>query len=142
MPQTDDPRTAQAGDTLPPFVRKSGFHHWNRFAAVNYEFVPIHMDDDAGRAAGYPSAFGMGNLQWAYLHNMLRGWLGDAGRITRLRVQFRAANVKGQRVAARGEVTSVRDAPEGRVIELKVWTEADDGQTLAPGEASVLVDPH
>jgi len=83
----------------------------------------------------------MGNLQWAYLHNLLRGWLGDTGRITRLSVQFRAANVKGQTVAARGEVTAVRDEPEGRVLELKVWTEADHGQTLAPGRASVLIDP-
>ena len=35
------------------------------------EFVPIHMDDDAGRRAGNPGAFGMGNLQIAYLHALL-----------------------------------------------------------------------
>jgi len=42
------------------------------------------MDDEAGRAAGHPTAIGMGNLQWAYLHNLLRGWLGGRGRIVRV----------------------------------------------------------
>jgi hypothetical protein len=42
---------AKVGDELPPFVRTTGFDNWNRYAAVNDEFVPIHMDDDAGRAA-------------------------------------------------------------------------------------------
>ena len=75
------PREIAVGDELPTFQRTTGFHHWNRYAAVNDEFVPIHMDDEAGRAAGYESAFGMGNLQWAYLHDLLRQWMGDSGRI-------------------------------------------------------------
>ena len=73
-------RGVKAGEELPPFTRTAGFANWNRYAAVNDEFVPIHMDDEAGRAAGYPTAFGMGNLQWAYLHNLVRDWLGDERR--------------------------------------------------------------
>jgi len=141
MPQSDDPRTAQAGDTLPTFVRETGLDNWNRYAAVNYEFVPIHMDDEAGRAAGYPSAFGMGNLQWAYLHNLLRAWLGDAGRIRKVGVQYRGANVKGQTVTAQGVVTAVRDAPTGRTLELEVWTETQTSEKLARGQATVVLNP-
>ena len=69
---------------IPPFERIVGLHNWNRYAAVNDEFVDIHMDDDAGRDAGYPGAFGMGNLQWSYLHNLIRAWVGDDGRIVRM----------------------------------------------------------
>ena len=65
------------GEELPVFTRTTGFPVWNRFAAVNDEFVPIHMDDTAGQAAGMPGAFGMGNLQLAYLHNLVREWLGE-----------------------------------------------------------------
>src|ERR1700744_3085096 len=100
---------AKAGDELPPFTRATGFANWNRYAAVNDEFVPIHMDDGAGQAAGYPTAFGMGNLQWAYLHNLVRAWLGARGSIVSLNCQFRAANTRGMRVTARGVVTSVRE---------------------------------
>ena len=125
------------GDEIPPFVREPGFHHWNRYAAVNDEFVPIHMDNEAGRAAGYPSAFGQGNLQWSYLHNVLRQWLGDDGTIEHLSCSFRGANVKGQTVTARGRVTAVTGRDGRRVVELDVWTENDAGQPLAPGTARV-----
>ena len=56
--------------------------NWNRYAAVNDEFVYIHMDDDAGRAAlNEQGAFGMGNLRYAYLVNALQDWIGDEATI-------------------------------------------------------------
>jgi acyl dehydratase len=128
------------GEELPVFTRTTGFPTWNRFAAVNDEFVPIHMDDEAGRAAGMPGAFGMGNLQLAYLHNLVREWLSERGRILRMQCRFRAVNNQGQRVTARGRVTSVERQTEGLVVELEVWTEDQDGNQLAPGTCTVLID--
>ncbi|MDV7218083.1 MULTISPECIES: MaoC/PaaZ C-terminal domain-containing protein [Streptomyces] len=125
------------GDEIGPFTRETGFANWNRYAAVNYEFVPIHMDDEAGRAAGYPTAFGMGNLQWSYLHNALRAWMGDSGRIVSLSCQFRGANTKGMTVTARGVVTGVEKADGAVTATVDVWTEAADGSRLAPGKAVV-----
>ena len=131
--------TIEVGAEIPPFVRQPGFHHWNRYAAVNDEFVPIHMDDEAGRAAGYPSAFGQGNLQWSYLHNVLRQWLRDDGTIERLSCTFRGANVKDQTVTARGRITAVSEREGRRVVELDVWTENEAGAPLAPGTARVSI---
>jgi acyl dehydratase len=140
MTSSTQAREVTVGEQLTPFVRETGFANWNRYAAVNDEFVPIHMDDEAGRAAGYPTAFGMGNLQWSYLHNLVRTWLGEDGRIVSVTCQFRGPNVKGQTVTARGEVTAVEDTPDGRRVTLKVWTEQQDGNPLAPGEAVVVLD--
>ena len=56
----------QPGDKLPAWSRRTSFAEWNRYAAVNEEFVPFHMDDEAGRRAGNEQgAFGMGNLRYA-----------------------------------------------------------------------------
>jgi acyl dehydratase len=134
------PVNVEVGQELPPFVRETGFPVWNRFAAVNDEFVPIHMDDDAGRAAGMPGAFGMGNLQWAYLHNVVRDWLGDDGTILTMQCQFRAVNNKGQTVTARGKVSAVREEADGIHVDLDVWTEDQNGSQLAPGCCSVLLN--
>ena len=128
------------GEEIPVFTRTTGFANWNRYAAVNDEFVPIHMDDDAGRAAGMAGAFGMGNLQWAYLHNVVRDWLGDRGRIVRMDCQFRAVNIKGQIVSAHGRVESVRERADELLVELRVWTEDQDGNQLAPGTCTVVVN--
>jgi acyl dehydratase len=128
---------ARAGDELPPFTRVTGLDNWNRYAAVNDEFVAIHMDDEAGREAGYPTAFGMGNLQLAYLHNLVRDWLGDGGVIVSLSCQFRAANTRSMTVTARGVVTAVREADGRHLADLEIWTEDGEGRKLAPGRATV-----
>jgi acyl dehydratase len=127
----------EVGEEIPAFVRQTGFANWNRYAAANDEFVPIHMDDEAGQAAGYATAFGMGNLQVSFLHNLVREWMGDEGRIVRLSCQFRGPNLKGQTVTGRGRVTAVRPGPDGTEVDLEVWTENQDGQPLAPGAATV-----
>ena len=132
----------QVGDEIEPFVRTTGFANWNRYAAVNDEFVPIHMDDEAGKAAQQTGAFGMGNLQISYLHNLLRQWIGPDGEILALGCQFRALNTKDMVVTARGKVTGVQSdtASGGRVVvSLEVWTEDENGRSLAPGTAKVAL---
>jgi acyl dehydratase len=133
-------KAVQVGDELPTFERTTGFEHWNRFAAVNYEFVPIHMDDEAGKKAGHAGAIGMGALQWSYLHNLLRNWLGEDGRIVKIGCQFRSPNLKGQALTARGIVRDVREAGGTKEIDVETWLEDSDGKKLAPGSATVAVD--
>src|SRR4051794_11354825 len=97
----------KVGDELPVFQRAAGFAEWNRYAAVNEEFIPIHMDDEAGRASGLPGAIGMGNLQWAYLHNVVREWLGDEGRILSMSCRFASPSFKDTTVSATGRVVDI-----------------------------------
>ena len=99
------------------------------------------MDDEAGQAAGYPTAFGMGNLQWSYLHALLRQWMGDDGRIIRLGCQFRAPNTKGMVVTAHGRITAIREEGGETIVDLDIWTDNDSGKTMAPGTATVAL-PH
>ena len=136
-----DRNTVSVGTELPPFVRTTGFHNWNRYAAVNDEFVPIHMDDEAGRAQGFDGAFGMGNLMWSYLHNLVRDWMGDEGRILAMSCSFRAPNNRGMTVEARGTVTAVRDEDGRRLVDLDLAVVDHDapGTVLVPATATVAL---
>jgi hypothetical protein len=134
-----DVHTVKVGDEVPMFSRVGTLHAWNRYAAVNDEFVDIHMDDESGKAAGYPAAFSMGNLQFAYLHDMLREWIGDDGRIVGVNVQFRGAFVRHTIIVARGRVTDVRVEGGETVVGLEAWTEDGDGKRMAVGTAMVAV---
>lgn len=129
----------KVGDTFPPFERDSGFAYWNRYAAVNDEFIPIHMDDDSGRAAGYPTAFGMGNLTWAYLHLAVHQWFGLEARITGMGTQFRSAVTRGKRVIVTGTVSAVNPGADGDELTLELRAEDQDGTVLAPSTATVVV---
>jgi acyl dehydratase len=131
----------QVGDEIPRFERMTTFQHWNRYASVNYEFVDIHMDDEAGKAAGYPGAIGMGNLRTAYLHNMLRDWLGVDGDILRLAVQFRGPNLKNDWVICRGVVNRLYERDGRRMADLDIWTENQHGDKTTLGTATVALPP-
>jgi acyl dehydratase len=128
---------AAVGDGLGAFERVTDMGTWNRFAAVNDEFVSIHMDDEAGRAAGYEGAIGMGNLQWAYVHNLLRAWIGEEGRIRSVSFELRGPNVKGQRVIAAGEVIERVEQDGEVVLSVNVRTTSGDGDPLGRGSAVV-----
>ena len=130
----------RTGDTLPEWSRVTGMEHWNRFAAVNDEFVPMHMDDAAGRKAGNPSgAFGMGNLRYAYLLNAIRDWLGDLVQIRSLQCQFRALNLRDDTLTVRGTIVALSRSDEECVLELHLDVVNQDGASTSPAQALVAV---
>ena len=91
------------GDPLPEWSRTTGFMEWNRYAAINDEFVPFHMDDAAGRKGGNEQgAFGMGNLRYAYIVNALKQWIGDEAEIREVGCQYRAINQQGDLLTVTG----------------------------------------
>ena len=130
----------QVGDRMPEWSRKTSFAEWNRYAAVNYEFVPFHMDDGAGRRAGNEQgAFGMGNLRYAYIVNALHDWIGDEGIVREVGCQYRAINQKDDVLTVLGEVTEkTREGGEQRV-RLTVNVVNQDGLATCPGHAVVAL---
>lgn len=125
------------GASLGAWSRETGLGTWNRFAAVNNEFVPIHMDAEAGRAAGMPGAFGQGNLLVSYLHAAVRDWMGASGRILEVSAQFRKPNTEGI-ITAGGTIAEVTGTDAGTEVRLDLWLRDANGSDLAPGTARVL----
>lgn len=131
-------RTPLTGAQVAPYVRTTGLANWNRYAAVNDEFIDIHMDDDAARAVGAPGVFGMGNLRIAYLHNLLSDWLGDDGDIAEFRCEFRSLNLKGDRLTCTAAVTDHPPTAELRLATVKLAVLNQHGVDTTPGEATVV----
>jgi acyl dehydratase len=139
MTESAKAQQEQVGDTFSSAPRATGFAEWNRFAAVNDEFVPIHMDDEQGRLAGYPGAISMGRLQWSYVHNLLRDLAGADGRIVSVALRFRGPVLKDAPFTTAAQVTDVRHDACERVLDLDVWIEDGSGAVLASGTATVAV---
>lgn len=127
------------GQEVSAGLRRTGYSEWNRFAAVNDEFVPIHMDDEEGRKAGYPGAIAMGRLQWSYVHRLLREWLPSEGRIESVSLQFRGPTLRDALFDVKARVTAIRSAHGEQVVDLEVWIEDEAGTVLVPGTATVAV---
>ena len=129
----------QVGDEVPSLERTTWFAHWNRFAAVNDEFIDVHMERDAAVAAGQHDVFGMGNLRIAYVHNALHTWLAGGGDIVEFGCQFRALNMKGDALRTRAVVTGVEASTLLASVELDVHNQR--GESTMPGSAKVLFFP-
>ncbi len=129
----------EPGDEITPYVRTTDLAHWNRYAAINDEFIPIHMDAEGARAVGQPDVFGMGNLRLAYLHNALHGWLGGRGDIADLSCQFRGLNFKGDTLTVWGRVTGKREEQGARLVDLEMGVDNQKGENTTPSSASVIL---
>jgi acyl dehydratase len=128
------------GDELPAWSRTTDFMHWNRYAAVNDEFVPFHMDDEAGRRAGnQQGAFGMGNLRYAYLVNALRDWIGEEAEIREIGCQYRAINQKNDTLTVVGKVVEKEIVDGERRVKLTTNVMNQAGEATCPGHAVVAL---
>jgi acyl dehydratase len=130
----------KVGDEIPPFVKQTDFMHWNRYAAINDEFVYIHMDDEAGKNGGNAQgAFGMGNLRWAYLHNMFREWAGDEAELKEMSAQWRAINQKNDILTTYGKVIEKKTENGENLVRLEINVMNQDGKGTAPGYAVIAL---
>ncbi|TAK76350.1 MAG: hypothetical protein EPO16_07335 [Dehalococcoidia bacterium] len=130
----------KVGDEIPAWSRKTDFMNWNRYAAVNDEFVYIHMDDEAGRAAlNERGAFGMGNLRYTYMLDALRDWIGDEAEIREVGVQFRAINQKNDVLTVTGKITDKRVEDGEHRVYLDMNVVNQEGQPTCPGHAVVVL---
>ena len=130
----------EVGLEIPSWSRKTDFMNWNRYAAVNDEFVFIHMDDEAGRRAqNEQGAFGMGNLRFGYLLNMLRDWAGDEVEVRELGCQFRARNQKNETLTCVGKIVEKKVEDGDNLVRLEIEVLNDAGQKTTPGHAVVVL---
>jgi hypothetical protein len=128
----------RVGQTTLPWSRRTDIQTWNRYAAVNDEFLYFHMEDEAGIAAGNPrGAFGMGNLRFAYLHNALLATFGDDSVVEEVSCQFRAINQKGDVLTVVGTVTAVTSTADSITVTLGLDVVDADGRSSCPATAVV-----
>ena len=107
---------------------------------VNDEFVPFHMDDEAGRRAGNKEgAFGMGNLRYAYLVNALRDWIGDEAEVREIGCQYRAINQKNDTLSVVGKVVEKAVVDGENRVKLTTNVMNQEGEATCPGHAVVVL---
>lgn len=132
-----DPNTLNIGDEIPAFSREGTVHHWNRYAAVNYEFAAHHWDDDVARHEGFSAPFAMAPLLHAYLHVLLRQWAGPSARIAAVGIRLRSPFLKGRSMTGGGRITALRTDAGETAADLDLWMDDDTGARLSTGTATV-----
>jgi acyl dehydratase len=97
-----------------------------------------HTDSSAAAQRGMPRAYGAGATACAWLVDYAANWVGTAGKITRCKVQYRNPILVGDLTYVSGEVTAVRDHPDGGCeVDISLKTENQGGLPGTSGTATV-----
>lgn len=105
-----------------------------RYVGASGDFNPLHHDDEAARAAGFPTLFSAGMLQAGLLATFAVDWLG-AERIRRFRTRFLEQVWPGDELTCEGVVTSV----QGDRVVVELTCTRQTGGVAVSGEAEFLL---
>jgi len=111
-------KTFAVGDTF-TLVHECDRYRPIYYAAASGDFNPIHIDPEAGKAAGLggPILQGLCTLGWA-----VEAWinyLGDPGKVSRIKVRFSKPVTSADVVTLTGRVTAVADGKVTAEISAK-----------------------
>ncbi len=126
--------TPAVGDELPavavgPLTRST----LALYAGGSGDHIPLHIDADYAKAAGYPDQFMHGMLGVAYITRVLTAWAPQEA-LRAISVRFSAITYPGESLVASASVTSI--ARNGDV-ELRVALKNTDGETKIEGKAMI-----
>lgn len=98
-----------------------------------------HFDPEIARASNMPTSFDEGPQRTTWMAQAITDWMGDAGRLVRLKSQIQKVNYIGYTSVVRGTVTSRNQAGGQNLATLDVWVENHLGETTARSEATVIL---
>jgi 3-hydroxybutyryl-CoA dehydratase len=116
------------GDTF-ALVREVDAYRPIYYAAASGDFNPIHVDAEVGRAAGYSGVILQGMCTYAWLADACVAYLGDPGRLVRLRARFTKPVQVGDVVTIEGRCAAV----EGDTVRLELTARNQKGEDVVKG---------
>ena len=100
---------------------------------------PIHVDENFAKMSGYRTVIAHGLMTMAYVSRMLTKWLPTYTQLKTLKTRFTKVAYPGDILTCKGKVTQKYVKEDGNYVELEVWSENQDGETVAKGSATVIL---
>jgi 3-methylfumaryl-CoA hydratase len=130
----------EAGCEIPSLTKTPDNLQLFMFSAATWNLHRIHFDADFARQHdGLPNVLTHRPLLGSFLSQLLTDWLGDNGRILRLEWSNRGPAVPGDVLTCRGRVAKKYRVADKSIVELDIWIEKANGETIVPGRAEVVL---
>ena len=123
-------------------MRKGPFTtaHLMRWSAAMENWHKIHYD--LPFATGHDKLPGLlinGSLKQQFIAQLLKDWAGPAGWVWKIRFQFRAMNLVGERLEIWSRITAAERAAAFGLVELELGIRNAAGVESTPGSATVAL---
>jgi len=123
----------RVGDALPPLELPSLTRETLAlYAGGSGDHLPLHIDSDFARAAGYRDQFMHGMLGAAYITRMITSWVPQE-YLRGFRIRFTAITYPGESLTAAGIISAVT----AECVEVDVVLRNAEGETKLTGRATI-----
>jgi 3-hydroxybutyryl-CoA dehydratase len=99
------------------------------YAAASGDFNPIHIDPEAGKAAGLGGNILQGLCTMGWAVEAFGKFLGDPARVTKVRVRFSRPVAVGDVITYEGKVTAI----EGGTVTVSVQAKNQKDEDVLKG---------
>ena len=127
----------EVGLELPPVVKDITLPQMAMYAAVCWDFMPLHYDSGTAQSLGFRAAFTDGPMETAFLCQVVTKWAGIQGILKKISATYRVIVFPGDRLTCRGKVTGKYKEGDEMRVECEVWAENREGQRAVYGTAIV-----
>lgn len=118
-------KSYSVGDTF-THVRECDRYRPIYYAAASGDFNPIHIDPDAGRAAGLGGSILQGLCTMGWAVEGFVNYLGDPGKVSKVKVRFSRPVMIEDTITIVGKVTAI----EGGVLTAELSAKNQKGDDV------------
>jgi len=121
-----------------------------KFAGASGDFNPLHYEDAYAEFQGVGKPLVHGQLQRAWLIQLITDWIGEQGTLKKFSCQFRGMAYprpmksltephEGETWWCKGKVTKKYVEGDEHRVECEIWVENGKGENTTPGTAAVVL---
>lgn len=127
---------AAPGTPIVPLTKRVYQDQMAVFSGIGKHWHNIHTDIDAARRGGFARTLAQGMMETCWLSEMLANYFGPSWFANGwMAMAFLNPVFADDLIACKGVVIDARDEADGRLLELEIWCENEDGQMTAAGWA-------
>ena len=129
------------GTELPEMTKEIRPVNMMMYGAATWDFMRIHYDADYARERGFEGAIVDGQMEGAFLAQLVIDWAGDPGALRRLGVRYRNFIYPGDTVVCKGKVQRKFIEGPDALVECELVVENTTRQEVAGLGTAVVALP-
>jgi len=129
------------GSEIPPLVKQPTTRQLVMWAGASGDYNPIHYDKDLAQSRGLPGVIVPGQLAGSFLGQLITGWIGEEGRLSKLSCSYKGMNLPGEALTCGGRVSQKYIEQGEHYVECNLWVENEKGEKTVTGMATVVLPP-
>ena len=129
------------GTELPDLTKEIGPVNMMMYGAATWDFMRIHYDADHARERGFQGAIVDGQMEGAFLAQLVIDWAGDPGALRRLGVRYRNFIYPGDTIVCKGKVQRKFIEEPDALVECELVVENTTRQEVAGLGTAVVALP-